>query len=456
MRPLPCPAALALALALAALLAPASARAFCGFYVAKADADLFNQASKVVFARHDGKSVITMVNDYQGALQEFALVVPVPSVLERGQIHVGETALVDHLDAYTAPRLVEYFDEDPCRIARELQATAAQPAAPQDTTGTAALGVKIEAEYTVGEYDIVILSAAQSEGLLAWLRQEGYRLPAGAEPVLAGYLAAGMKFFLARVDLAEQSKLGYSYLRPLQIAFESADFMLPIRLGMLNATGPQELLVYLLTRAGRVEAANYRTIAIPSEVEVPLFVEGEFGRFYGAMFDALVARENMRAVFLEYAWDMTWCDPCAADPLSFEELRALGAFWILEQIEGPDLMPQPRGTVTPEVFVTRLHLRYDGASFQDDLRFRETADRSNFQGRYVLRHPWRGEARCEAARAYLGGLPQRFEQEAHNLARLTRWPVEQIRAKMEAGGQSFTPVDLSPDRREWWEKLWPD
>ncbi|MCE3249289.1 MAG: conserved rane protein of unknown function, partial [Geminicoccaceae bacterium] len=99
MRPLPCPAALALALALAALLAPASARAFCGFYVAKADADLFNQASKVVFARHDGKSVITMVNDYQGALQEFALVVPVPSVLERGQIHVGETALVDHLDA---------------------------------------------------------------------------------------------------------------------------------------------------------------------------------------------------------------------------------------------------------------------------------------------------------------------------------------------------------------------
>ena len=111
---------------------PPARAAFCGFYVAKADADLFNQASKVVFARHDGKSVITMVNDYQGALQEFALVVPVPSVLERGQIHVGENALVDHLDAYTAPRLVEYFDEDPCRVARELQATAAQPAAPQD------------------------------------------------------------------------------------------------------------------------------------------------------------------------------------------------------------------------------------------------------------------------------------------------------------------------------------
>ena len=447
---------LPLALARAARQAAPGARAGCGVYVPKADPDLFNQASKVVFARHDGKSVITMVNDYQGALQEFALVVPVPSVLERGQIHVGENATVDHLDAYTAPRLVEYFDQDPCSVLPQAQATATPPAPAQDATGAAALGVKIEAEYTVGEYDIVILSAAESAGLLAWLRQEGYRLPEGAEPVLAGYLAAGMKFFLARVDLAEQSKLGFSYLRPLQIAFESADFMLPIRLGMLNATGPQELLVYLLTRAGRVEAANYRTIAIPSEIEVPLFVENEFGRFYGAMFDALVAREDMRAVFLEYAWDMSWCDPCAADPLSFEELRELGAFWILEQVEGPDLSPQPRGTVTPEAFVTRLHLRYDGASFEDDLRFRETADRSNCQGRYVLRHPWRGEPRCEAARAYLRDLPQRFEQEAQNLARLTRWPVEQIRAKMEAGGQSFAPVDLSPDRRRWWEKLWPD
>ena len=74
----------------------------------------------------------------------------------------------------------------------------------------------------------------------------------------------------------------------------------------------------------------------------------------------------------------------------------------------------------------------------------------------MLRHPWRGAPRCEAARAYLRDLPQRFEEEAQNLARLTRWPVEQIRAKMEAGGQSFAPVDPTPDRREWWEKLWPD
>ena len=47
--------------------------------------------------------------------------------------------------------------------------------------------------------------------------------------------------------------------------------------------------------------------------------------------------------------------------------------------------------------MTRLHVRYDTAHFPEDLVFQETADRSNFQGRYVLRHEWTGEGSCEAA-----------------------------------------------------------
>ena len=89
-------------------------RAFCGFYVAKADAQLFNKASQVVLVRNDNKTVITMVNDFQGEPSEFAVVIPVPTFIERDQIHVTQKALIDHLDAFTSPRLVEYFDGDPC------------------------------------------------------------------------------------------------------------------------------------------------------------------------------------------------------------------------------------------------------------------------------------------------------------------------------------------------------
>src|SRR3954466_3235374 len=94
---------------------PLAAQAFCGFYVAKGDTKLFNHASQVVLVRDEDKTVMTMANDFKGDPKEFAVVIPVPTVLQKGQIHVGEKTLIDHLDAYSSPRLVEYFDEDPCR-----------------------------------------------------------------------------------------------------------------------------------------------------------------------------------------------------------------------------------------------------------------------------------------------------------------------------------------------------
>ena len=96
----------------------------------------------------------------------------------------------------------------------------------------------------------------------------------------------------------------------------------------MNADGPQELFVFTLTRKGRVETTNYRTVRLPTGMELPAYVKEEFPNFYRAMFAEQVRKEDMRAVFLEYAWDMGWCDPCAADPLSPEELRKLGVFWL--------------------------------------------------------------------------------------------------------------------------------
>jgi hypothetical protein len=443
----------------AALLLPVSAHAFCGFYVAKADTELFNQASKVVIARDGDRTILTMSNDYQGEPEEFAMVVPVPTFLEREQIHVGNQAAIDHLDAYTAPRLVEYHDDNPCRVreeAMELRALGYQngPPAPSRAADAERLGVTIEATYSVGEYEILILSARESEGLETWLRQNGYRIPEGASPVIGSYLKQGMRFFVAKVDLAEQQRLGFNFLRPLQIAFESPKFMLPIRLGTVNARGPQELFVFTLTRTGRVETTNYRTVKLPTDQEIPTFVEAEFGDFYRALFDRQVERHDMRAVVLEYAWDMAWCDPCAADPLSPAELGDLGVFWL----DRPGRRPETGGArpiVPPvpqaqDVFVTRLHVRYDRAHFPQDLQFQETGDRSNFQGRYVMRHPWTGSDSCQAADDYRASLAERRAREARTLADLTGWPLAEVWRKMDVGGRP--PED---DDEPWWQRLWP-
>ncbi len=424
-----------------------TAQAFCGFYVARADTSLFNKASQVVLVRDDDRTVITMANDFEGDVEDFAVVIPVPTKIEREQINVGDRAIVDHLDAYTAPRLVEYHDPDPCmRYDRYMMSQDA--AAPRSEASEAAkrsaksLGVVIEASYTVGEYDILILSAEDSGGLIKWLKKNDYRLPRGAEKVVDSYLKQDMRFFVAKVNIEEQSKLGYQYLRPLQVAYESNKFMLPIRLGTLNAKGKQELYIYALTRTGRVETTNYRTVKMPSNMDVPEFVQGEFGEFYRDMFSKQVEAENERAVFLEYAWDMNWCDPCAADPLSQQDLRKLGVFWLGGQ-GGSKVVSQP----AQNVFVTRLHVRYDSEHFPEDLVFQETGDRQNYQGRYVIRRPWKGEASCDIS-AYQNQVRERQEREAQQLANLTGWDIEDIRKKIPF------PDKTDPNNEPWWKRIW--
>ena len=428
-----------------------NASAFCGFYVGKADTKLFNKASEVVIARHDNKTVITMANDFKGDAKEFAMVVPVPAVLEKDQIHVGDPAVLKHLADYSAPRLVEYFDENPC-VRYELMerrsldmAKSLAPASASTRDRETALGVTVEAQYTVGEYDILILSAKESHGLETWLAENGYKIPNGTSAVLHSYLKQQMKFFVAKVNLTEQSKLGFTYLRPIQIAFESLKFMLPIRLGTVNADGAQELFIYTLTKHGRVETTNYRTIRLPEAQEIPLYVKDKFGDFYRDLFTQQVTRESERGVFLEYAWDMNWCDPCAANPLSAEELRSLGVFW-----HNDPSLNQRGGSMSQaqNVFLTRLHVRYDAAHFPEDLMFQETSNRNNFQARYILRHPWAGTDECPAATVYRQQVRERYEREAQTLANLTGWNIGEIRRAMNLVS---LPVG---DEKKWYQRLW--
>ena len=403
----------------AALVATVTqSHAFCGFYLAKAEADLFNDASKVVIVRDGDTTTITMANDYRGELSEFAMVVPVPQVLARDQIRVRDPKLIDRIDAYTAPRLVEYEDLGN-RCDQDLPAPLAEG---HKNTEVNSLGVKVEAQYTVGEYDVLILSAEQSDGLRSWLMANGYKIPKDAEAPLAEYIAGGARFFVARVNLAAVERTPGSFLRPLQLSFRSAQFMLPIQLGMVNASGPQELFVFTITRKGRVKVTNYPTHNIPTDMGLPRFISEDFGAFYRAMFDRVITDNGMRAVYLEYAWDMAWCDPCAADPLSVKELRDLGAEWVMLE----DQQSQQR-----DAFVTRLHIRYDKESFPEDLVFEETEGRESFQGRYIITRP--ADAKCidPDDEAYRAELAARDQAQATNLARITNWSVISILEKMK-------------------------
>jgi hypothetical protein len=136
-------------------------------------------------------------------------------------------------------------------------------------------------------------------------------------------------------------------------------------------------------------------------------------------------------VFTEYAWDMAWCDPCAAEPLSNDELRRLGVS--IDDGPAPRGRGGFRGPQSRQPFLTRLHVRYDNEHFPEDLVFQTTADRANFQGRYVLQHEWTGSDSCTAASRYRDELPRRRDEQARSLASLTGWDINQIRRDMQGG-----------------------
>jgi hypothetical protein len=429
---------------LSGLAIPGAAAAFCGFYVAGADSSLYANATMTVLMRDGTRTVLSMQNNYQGPPEAFALVIPVPNVLQQDQVKVLPKEIFAKVDALGSPRLVEYWESDPCaQTADKAESggfTRANSAPGAASPSSADAGsVRIEAQFVVGEYDVVILSADDSSALDGWLRANKYNIPSGAGAILDPYVASGMKFFVAKVDPDRVTfEKGQAALSPLRFYYDTPEFSLPVRLGLLNSKGSQDLIVNILARQ-RYELANYSNVTIPTNIRVQDDVRKSFPSFYEALF-ARTLEQNDNAVVTEYAWSAATCDPCPTEPLNPSELATLGADVLDSASEPPTSgiggRPFPGGS-SINFTLTRLHARYTKDSLGEDLVFKQAKpiaggrgipDRTgkleqklddltaqnancqfgcgfdNFQGRYVILHAWEGALRCLAPqRGFWGG-----------------------------------------------------
>ncbi|MEJ7586013.1 MAG: DUF2330 domain-containing protein [Ferruginibacter sp.] len=405
---------------------------FCGFYVSKADGTIKNKTSQVILVRDGNRNVVTMYNDFKGETKDFAMVVPVPTVLKKADIRVVDQSIFQRLNDYSSPRLVEYYDQNPCNKYDSEDVTSLmtvksfeRAAAPGVSIKRKGNGVKVEAKYLVGEYDILILSAKKSGGLKEWLTGNGYKIPGNAQEVLDPYIKSNLKFFVVKVNEQEKKKLAGNFLRPLQISFNSPKFMLPIRLGMANADGDQDLVVYAFTRTGRIECTNYRNVDIATGEKVPLFIKQNFGSFYGSLFTHQWEKERRNIAFLEYAWDVSpanyvKCDPCVGNPPTQQDIVQSGVWWLQKNWEDyTDVNEDDVNYNNNKVYFTRLHFRYNRRSFPQDLSFQVTPNTSNFQARYIITHPATGDLNCDAGKIYLRGLKKRRKDELKALNSLT-------------------------------------
>lgn len=341
------------------------AHAFCGTYIGPADARLENASSLVVVARQEGWTTLTLANDYDGDVTDFALVMPVPEVLDAEDVTVPDPEVLTALDAYTAPRAVEYTCESwgwsnmvMAADSSAMRGAGGGPSEPPDVNG-----VTVESSFTAGSYEVEVLSARGAGGLMRWLEDHGFALSEAAEPLLADYIEADQYFLTARVRLDE---LVPGTLPPLQLRYPSALWSLPIRLGTAVSPGEQELVLIALTppEDGRVGIANY--VEAEVEDECMMAPGADAASWYA---DRLTEAFAGEAVWVtEYAWDMGWCDPCAADAPPAEQLEEVGVVGY-----------------TP--FVTRLRLRYTPEEVDADLALYAAGDRTQDQVRYILHNP---------------------------------------------------------------------
>jgi len=472
-----------LLLLLLALAVPLQAGAFCGFFVSGADSALYNNASQVVLMRKGQRTVLSMSNAYQGPPEDFAMVVPVPVVLQKEQVKTLPLDVFSRIDQLSAPRLVEYWETDPCFVAY-----------PEEEEGAMMPGngvvyddgdvdvekkdyhVKVEAQFKAGEYEVVILSAEEADGLERWLVDHKYKIPAGAGEALAPYIRSGMKFFVAKVDIKAVKKdaHGKVVLSPLRFHYEEEQLRLPVRLGLLNANGKQDLIVYVLNPEARFEAANYTNVFIPSNLEVLDEIRKDFGGFYAQLFDETMAAANNRAVVTEYAWQAGSCDPCPVPPLQPSDIFTLGGDVFGEaKGEGPNGADrnQPYFGDASTWVLTRLHTRYDQKTLSEDLIFVpakpvvggrgsegisrekpgavEPDSVNNFQGRYIIRHYWAGEVKCDAPQfGRWGGPPEGGNglQAAQDLAEAKRGTTQLAQVVKSALPQLKLPGMPEPKR----------
>lgn len=340
-------------------LNPKNVLAFCGFFVAKVDAEMFNNRSEVAIAHQGNKTTYSLAFNYKGDPQEFALVLPVPVVLKKQDVRVISANLFQRLNDFTAPRLVRY---------NNFPAAALENRALRRTVGgaTRESSVQVIERFTVGEYDIVVLSATESNALETWLQENEYQLPRGAAGYLQPYIDKNLFFFVVKVNLEVQERFGFKDLRPLQFTVaNSREIMLPFQLGKINSEGTQSVIVYFLSVYGRAEASNYTNVMIPSNFAIPESIEPRFGEFYKDLLSSTIKATGRETVVTEYAWDTSFCDPCSTEPIYPNELQELGIN-------------------RDRAFITRLHLQYEKDTYNEDLIFRVTGDKRTHQGRYIL------------------------------------------------------------------------
>jgi len=344
------------------VLAAAPAQAFPGFLASKTKTEIKINSTQLVLMKKGPVTAVTVMSDYEGPLEPFAMVLVVPPDVTVEHVTTLKREFVDRVDAISAPRFHEYWEQDPCdpgpveqEWQRSMKANASSAFLgggdmPQSTQKVAKeLSLDVKAKQKEGEYSFTLLG--KDESVAGWLKSKGYNVPPGAEQAVAPYVQAGMRLVVAQVDTNRIELVGgdRAQLSPIRFWTEQPYTSLPDRVGLVNAGGKQELIVYVIDPEQRYESKNYKNLFPPTNVEVDFSVKERIGEFYAGLQD-IIAQKTPGAFLNEYAWPSDGCgQPCATEPLAIAELLSLGGDVFELSVPKEEKQPKPPEPTKEEV-----------------------------------------------------------------------------------------------------------
>ena len=398
--------------AIAALLAlvPSAASAFGGGFVSTDTAPTVT-GSRIIVA-HDGeRTVLTLAPRVSGGSGDFALIIPTPTVPSADDVRLVAPDTVAAIDAFTAPRLLSYSCDDlhpygqdtgrynyygygygyyyvqttdrvyggPFRahsgrglfsceggpgtrwygpygeyVAGPRDTGAADTAdtdAPDGAGGGTIVTTAFRDDWTEATYDTAVFSADTRDALDAWMTERGLAPTPQQSAVLDEYVAAGRGFVAAAVAGSSAGSLP-----PLQIAFDGPLDSVPLRLGLAQSPGEQDVVLISIdaSDAGRAEVVDWPKTSIPDACMVDQTEQGAFTARYESDLATAIAASASHATdtdtdagsawagwVVEFAGSPLVCDPCPDGPLTTPQLAELGA-----------------SAPAAQLWVTRLRLRY--------------------------------------------------------------------------------------------------
>jgi len=228
-----------------------------------------NQRAFIIYDKNRETLVVQV--KYQGDVNKFSWVLPVPSIPEENTIKTVNDSIFTHLHEQTQPKLFIYSG-------KSLQRGSMEGGANADSEIFQDTNVNVWQNLQVGPYEINVISSPTSSALIDWLTEKGYDFPETANRIIEFYTQKNWYFVAVRVDvtnhLTKNSSTYQAGLPAIKMTFKTEKPVFPLRISELTSAQENEIELYVASK-NRMICEGYNTIAMNRD-EVQFVLENNY------------------------------------------------------------------------------------------------------------------------------------------------------------------------------------